>query len=114
MVTNEELEAHFRAIGWTIETVMGQDNLPYIVIRDYVIASGSFAGRTCDVAIQRTSSVPYQAPAAIHTRPILIPIGQYKTFVSRLGPEWEYWSRLVREQTPRGMVAHIATVFNEV
>src|SRR5690242_8024362 len=63
-VTNEELEAHFQAIGWRIETVVGQDNLPYIVIRDYMIPSGSFAGRTCDVAIQRSSSVPYQAPAA--------------------------------------------------
>lgn len=113
-MTNEELEAHFGAIDWTIETVIGQDNLPYIVIRDYVIASGSFAGCTCDVAIQRTSSVPYQAPAAIHTRPILIPIGQRNTLVSGIGPEWEYWSRLVREQTPRGMVAHIATVFSEV
>lgn len=111
---NEELEAHFRAIGWTVERVVGQDNLPYIVVRGYVIPAGTYAGRTCDVAIQRSTSEPYQVPAAIHTRPILIPIGQGRTFLSGLGPEWEYWSRIVREQTPRGVVAHIATVFSEV
>jgi hypothetical protein len=113
-MTNEELEAHFQTIGWTVETIVGQDNLPYIVVRGYAIPAGTFAGRTCDVAIQRTTSVPYQAPAAIHTRPILIPIGQRNTLQSGLGPEWEYWSRIVREQTPRGVVAHIATVLSEV
>jgi len=113
-VTNEALETHFRAIGWTVETAVGQDNLPYIVVRDYVIPAGTLAGITCDVAIQWSSSVPYQAPAAIHTRPILIPFGQHNTQASGFGPEWEYWSRIVREQTPRGVVAHIATVFSEV
>ena len=113
-MTNEDLEAHFRAIGWTVETVVGQDNLPYIVVRDYVIPAGTFAGRTCDVAVQRTSSVPYQAPAALHTRPILIPMGQRNTQMSGLGSDWQYWSRIVREQTPRAMVAHIATVLSEV
>jgi hypothetical protein len=113
-VTNDDLIAHFRSIGWKIETVVGRDNLPYIVIRQYVIPAGSLAGRACDVAIQQTSSVPYQAPAAIHTNPVLIPIGQRNIQASGIGPEWAYWSRTVREQTPRGMVTHIATVFSEV
>lgn len=113
-MTNEDLETHFRAIGWAVETVVGQDNLPYIIVHDYVIPAGTFAGRRCDLAIQRTNSIPYQAPAAIHTRPILIPFGQRNTQRSGLGPEWEYWSRIMREQTPRGIVTHIATVFSEV
>jgi hypothetical protein len=113
-VTDEELEAHLRAVGWTIEDEVGQDQLPYLVIRNYVIPSGSFAGRTCDVAIRRTSTVPFVAPAAIHTRPALLPMGRYATMRSGIGPDWQYWSRIVREQTPRGIVAHIATVFSEV
>jgi hypothetical protein len=78
---------------------------------------GSLAGRICDVAIERVSAVPYVAPAAIHTRPALVPMDMntLRTMQSALGPDWQYWSRLVRGQpTPQRMVAHIATIFSEV
>lgn len=114
---NDELEKHFRAIGWTVERVQGGDQKSYLVIRDYAIQAGRFAGRMCDVAFERTTAVPYIPPAAIHTRPALVPMdmNRYRTQASPLGPEWQYWSRLLRGQpTPRAMVAHIATILSEV
>ncbi len=113
-MTNEELEAHFRALGWKIEH-SGAGPQTFIIIRDYVIPTGSLAGRFCDIAIERTTTVPYVAPPAIHTRPALVTIGSLSTMQSPLGPDWQYWSRVVRGQpTPQRIVAHIATIFSEV
>ena len=116
-MTNEELEAYFQALGWNIDRrEVGSQK--FIVIRDYVIPTGSLAGRSCDVAIERTTNVPYVAPAAIHTRPALVHMdmnSSLHTQTSVLGPDWQYWSRLLRGQpTPRKIVAHIATIFSEV
>lgn len=117
-MTNEDIEAHLRAIGYVVEQFSGNDGTPYIVIRDYLISRGSLAGKTCDVAIQRSPSVPYVAPTAIHTRPALVPmdmINPLRTQQSPIGPDWQYWSRLLRGQaTPAALVAHIATIFSEV
>lgn len=117
-MTNENLKSHLGAIGYAVEHLTGNDGTPYLVIRDYRIATGSLAGRTCDVAIQQAASVPYVAPPAIHTRPALVPMDMtnpLRTQPSPIGPEWQYWSRLVRGQpTPAVIVAHIATIFSEV
>ena len=110
-MTNEELEAHFLSLGWKIERHPAGSQT-FIVIRNYVIPAGSFAGRSCDVAIERMTTVP---PPAIHTCPALVPLGTLTTMQSPLGPDWQYWSRLVRVQpTPQKIVAHIATIFSEV
>ncbi len=117
-MTNEELESHFRSLGWVAERLIGNDGLTYIVVRDYRINAGSLAGRSCDVAIAASSGVPYVAPAAIHTRPALVPMdmsSSLRTQQSSIGPEWQYWSRVLSVQpTPRTMVTHIATIFSEV
>ncbi len=113
-MTNEELEAYFQALGWKIEYfLVGSQS--FIVIRDYVLPAGSHAGRICDIAIERTTTIPYVPPPAIHTRPTLIPMGSFNTMQSSLGPDWQYWSRVVRIQpTPQKIVAHFATIFSEV
>ena len=116
-MTNEALEAYFQALGWNIDRqVVGSQT--FIVIRYYMISTGSLAGRSCDVAIERTTTVPYVAPAAIHTRPALVPMdmnSSLRTQASALGADWQYWSRVVRGQpTPQKIVAHIATIFSEV
>src|SRR5947209_4923372 len=116
-MTNEELEAFFQALGWSIDRrEVGSQK--FIIIRDYVIPMGCLAGRSCDIAIERTTTVPYVAPAAIHTRPALVPMdmgSSLRTQASSLGADWQYWSRVVRGQpTPQKIVAHIATIFSEV
>lgn len=113
-MTNEELEAHFQALGWKIER-RSVGSQTFIIVHDYVITAGSLAGRSCDIAIERTTTVPYVAPPAIHTHPALVPMGSLSTMQSPLGPDWQYWSRVVRGQpTPQRIVAHIATIFSEV
>lgn len=113
-MTNEELEQHLMSLGWNVEHLHGQDGKTYIVIRNYAIPVGPFAGRTVDVAIERTTTVPYIPPPALHIRPHLVPMGQFNTLNSGVGSEWQYWSRIVRQVTPRGVVTHIATVLGEV
>lgn len=114
-MTNENLEAHLRDIGYVVEQLTGDDGNPYIIIRGYRIPNGSLAGVSCDIAVHRTSSLPYVAPPAIHTRPALIPMGSRNTQASGVGPQWQYWSRVLRGQpTPAAFVAHLATIFSEV
>lgn len=116
-MTNDDLEQHLREVGHEIETIVGADRRPYIVIRDYHIQAGTLAGKTCDVAIERTTTVPYVPPSAIHTQPALVPmdIPRYHTQASGIGPDWQYWSRVLRvPPTPRAIATHIATIFSEV
>lgn len=116
-MTNEDLETHLRQLGFTVQQVHAAGAI-FTVVSDYQITTGSRAGRTCDIALQYSVAVPYVAPAAIHTRPPLVPMdmsGNLRTQVSSLGPDWQYWSRLLRGQpTPQAMVAHIATIFSEI
>ena len=116
-MSSDELEAYFQALGWNIER-RGVGPQTFIIIRDYTIPTGSFAGRSCEIAIERTTTVPYVAPPAIHTRPALVPMdmgSSLRTQPSARGPDWQYWSRILRGQpTPQKIVAHIATIFSEV
>lgn len=114
-MTNETISAYLKSIDYIVEEVNDSKGDQYIVIRNYTIPAGKLAGRVCDVAIQKSTNVPYVAPAAIHSKPHLIPMGQYNTLGSNLGPEWQYWSRRLRDQShPRNWVTHIATIFSEV
>ncbi len=117
-MTTEELEAHLRQIGYTVELLSGADRKSYLVIRNYSICSGHLAGTTCDIAIERVAAVPYVFPPVIHTRPALVPMdmSRYRTQASPVGSDWQYWSRLLRTQppSPRSIVMHLATIFSEV
>jgi hypothetical protein len=113
-MTADDFEAYLRDIGLGVEVITGGDNQQYTVIRDYTILAGALRGRTCDIAIQRSDAVPYIVPAAIHTRPPLVPMSGGEplgTQASSIGPEWQYWSRRFdRPVTPPGLWAHILTV----
>lgn len=114
-MTNEAITAHFQSLCYIVEEMNDRNGSPYIVVRGYTIPTGPLAGRVCDVAIQKSSTVPYVAPAAIHAKPHLITMGRFNTQGSNLGPEWQYWSRKLRDQShPRNWVTHIATIFSEV
>lgn len=116
-MTNEDLEAHLRAAGYSVEHLAGNDGGTYLDIRSYRIPVGCLAGKICDVALQRTMSVPYVVPPAVHTNPALVPMdtARYGTQASGIGPGWQYWSRVLRGRpSPNAIVAHIATIFGEV
>lgn len=114
-MTAVDFEAYIKGLGLTVETITGADGGSYIAVLSFTIPAGGLAQRTCDVAIRREETVPYVPPAAIHTRPALLPMGTLNTQASPIGPDWQYWSRRFdRPPTPARLWAHIITVLSEV
>ncbi|HEX8099933.1 MAG TPA: E2/UBC family protein [Actinomycetota bacterium] len=113
-MTADDFEAYMRSRGYTVEVITGQDGNPYSVVRNVELPKGALRGQRCDIAIGRNGSVPFVPPAAIHTRPHLVPMDSnepLRTIASGIGPEWQYWSRRFdRTPTPAGLWAHILTV----
>lgn len=113
-MTAQDFEEFVRGLGYTVETITGNDGKPYSVILNVTVPNGALKGRRCDVAIERVATNPYCPPAAIHTRPHLVPMDSsepLRTIESQIGPEWLYWSRRFDEApTPRGLWTHILTV----
>lgn len=112
-MTIDEFDAYLRGLGHTVEPITGNDNQVYSVVRDFELPRGALAGRRCDIAIHRNGSVPFVPPAAIHTRPHLVPMAgdPLKTSQSGIGPDWQYWSRRYdRPATPKALWTHILTV----
>ncbi len=117
-MTDDDLVAYLRGLGYRVEAAQDANGHPYTVIRQVTITVGSLANRTCDVALARCQSLPYLVAPAIHTRPALVPMdmnGPLRTQASPLGPDWQYWSRRFdRPPTPQRVWAHILTVLGEV
>src|SRR5947208_1948364 len=118
-MTNEDLEAHLRSLGWQVEIIQPPNGgNKYITARNYIVPTGTKAGTVIDLAVEHSGAIPYVMPSSIHTCPALVPMdmsGPYKTQGSPLGSDWQYWSRTLRGQaTPQRIVAHIATIFSEV
>jgi hypothetical protein len=117
-MTADDLETYLRGIGYDVTVETGADNVEYSVVHKVVIPAGGLAGRVCDVALLRHTGIPYAVPAAIHTRPALVPMdmtGPLKTQASGIGPEWQYWSRRYdRVPAPKTIWTHVLTVFAEV
>ncbi|MCI0184819.1 hypothetical protein [Sulfoacidibacillus ferrooxidans] len=117
-MTHQELVDHLVGIGWSVDHLTGKDGNTYLVIHDYEITSGRLKGTKADIGILKTAGAPYTAPAAIHTKPHLVPMdmqSSLRTQASGIGAEWQYWSRLLRGiPTPKAFVVQIATIFSEV
>lgn len=117
-MTHAAIEEYLRGLGYSVEAAQDAYGMPYMVVRDVTLTTGSLAGRTCDVALARCQSVPYVCPPAVHTRPALVPMdmaGPLKTQASPLGTDWQYWSRRFdRPPTPQRVWAHVLTVLGEV
>ena len=113
-MTIEDFEAYIREKGYTVEVLVGADELSYSVIRQVRLPRGVLADTCCDIAIHRDQTVPYLPPPAIHTCPILVPMdmkGPLRTQGSGIGPDWQYWSRRFdRRPEPWSLWAHILTV----
>ena len=117
-MTAETLEEHLRSIGYVVSVVQDPAGLAFTVIHGVEIPAGSLRGRRCDIAIQRINTVPYTVPAAIHTRPGLVPMSPgppIGTQPSSLGGDWQYWSRRYdRAPSPQGIWAHVLGVLSNV
>jgi hypothetical protein len=113
-----EFEEHVRSLGYVAERTSDGAGAEYLVIRSIEIPRGALKGRVCDVALQAVATDPFVVPAALHVRPIMLPMrgGEpYGTQASPLGDDWQYWSRrLDRPPTPEVVWAHVMTVLTEV
>lgn len=117
-MTADDLETYVRSLGYAVDTVVGErDQQPYLVVRDLTIPHGGLVGRVCDVAIQKTTAVPFVVPPAIHTRPELVamnPAEPVGTQPSPIGDGWQYWSRRFdRPPTPRAIWTHFLTILSD-
>jgi hypothetical protein len=113
-MTADDFDAYVRSLGYTVEVINDRNEATHSVVRAVVLPKGALKGRTCDIAIGRDGSVPFVPPAAIHTRPHLVPMDAnepLKTMESALGADWQYWSRRFdRPPTPQNLWTHILTV----
>lgn len=111
----DEFEAHLTGLGLAVESLTGADGQAYTLIRKMRIPTGAQKGKTCDVAVLRSASVPYLPPSAIHTRPALVPMGTQSAQASGIGPDWQYLSRRFdHPATPKALWTHILTVLGEL
>ena len=117
-ITAESLEEYLSSLGFPIELLSDPSGIQYTVIKSFEIPIGPLKGKICDVAIQRILTIPYTTPAAIHTRPHLVPMSPgvpLGTQPSSLGDDWQYWSRRYdKTPTPSGIWAHILGVLTRV
>ncbi len=115
-MTHEDLEAYLQDLGYTVETLeVSSPPTSYLVIRDFEVCTGSRSAMRYDVAIQKTTAVPYVPPPAVHVRPHVVPMGTASSQASSLGSHWQYLSRILRvPPTPAAMLVHLHSTFNEL
>jgi len=115
-VVIDELEDYLAGIdGLSVNRLVGADGNGYLVIKIDNIDAGSLAGRSCEIAILRSMEQPWVPQAALHIRPLLVPMGTHSTQQSPIGSEWQYFSRRYdRVPTPKSFLAHVFTVLAEI
>lgn len=108
-----DFEKHLADTGYKTELkAIGTET--FIVIRNVVVPKGNNAGKTCDVAIKKTTETPWVPQSAVHVAPNLVPMGQASSQASPVGPGWQYLSRRYdRPPNPKAFLAHILTVLGE-
>ncbi len=80
-------------LGLTTKHVKGS-NGENLILKNVVVPGGRLAGKSCDVAIAITNSVPFNPLPYFHTRPSLVDNGPANgTSAGKISPDWQYWSR---------------------
>lgn len=119
----DRLHADLTAIGFPAERVTAPDGTPFIVIRNFEVPVGRFAGRVIDLGLQATPDFPLTIASAIHVRsdPHLYDVsdtmkGKRNITNSALGPEWRYWSNNLGwsdPKTARRLISKVNKVFSD-
>ena len=121
MTGPEKLVAELRELEFDAEIVKGADDQNYVVIHDYEIQVGRFAGRVIELAVFAMPEYPRNVASAIHVKvePQLYEKSDSVPNVrnitdSSLGPEWRYWSHDFKwngEKNARRLISQINTIF---
>jgi hypothetical protein len=114
-MTADDLDAYLRELGLKIDKVVDDQGNEFTVVRDFEIPAGGLAGKLCDIALQRSTQVPYVVASAIQTRPALVAMNTADPLATQpsptLGGDWQYWSRRYdQEVSPKRIWAHVISV----
>lgn len=119
----DRLHADLTALGFAAERVAAPDGTPFVVIPDFQVPIGRFAGRVIDLGLQATPDFPLTVASAIHVRsdPHLFDVsdtikGKRNITNSSLGPEWRYWSHNLGwadPKTARRLISKVNKVFSD-
>lgn len=116
-----KLLSELKNLGFNAEIIKGPDQNDYVVIKDYEIALGRFAGKVIDLGIFAPPDYPRNIGSAIHVKadPQLFEktdsVPNVRNITdSALGAEWRYWSHnfnWTSEQNARRLISQINTIF---
>ncbi len=118
----ERLLADLEQLGFKAEIIDGGDGNKYVVIRQYKVELGRFAGRVIDLGIMATPDFPRSVASAIHVKadPQLLEkenVANVRNVTdSGLGTEWRYWGKNFNwndERTTRRLISQINTIFKD-
>ena len=110
----DDFEQHVRGFGLLVDHLLVGEQA-YVHLKNVRISAGTHAGSVCDVAILRTTEVPWAPQAAVHVKPHLVRMGERCSQASPVGPEWQYLSRrFERTPSPKHFYAHVLTVLGEL
>lgn len=110
-------------LGYFVKMATGNDGGTYVVLPEFEIPAGKFAGRVIELGLLAAADFPNSVHSAIHVKadPQLYEPTQNVPNVrnvqaSPLGPEWRYWSKNFNwnaesEKTARRLMAKINSIF---
>lgn len=117
------LHADLTALGFAAGLVTASNGTPFVVIPDFEVPIGRFAGRGIGLGLQATPDFPLTVASAIHVRsdPHLFDVsdtikGKRNITNSALGPEWRYWSHNLgwsNPKTARRLISKVNKVFSD-
>lgn len=98
MIGASRLEQDLQQQGYKSLSILNEGGQAYVMIANFEVPVGSFAGRIIDLAIPAPIDYPRVCGASMHVRstPQLVEFGQVQglrnVIASPLGPDWQYWS----------------------
>jgi len=119
----ERFVAELADIGYKPELVTGEDGLQYVVLNEYEVPLGRFAGQIIDLGLLATQNFPESVGSSIHVRAIPQLYDKTDTVTnvrniidSGIGVEWLYWSKNFnwnqQQHTARRLMSQVAGVFH--
>lgn len=119
----ERLKQDLESVGLSIVGPTDSGAHRFVVVQDYNIQVGRFAGTTTDLAVLAPPDFPTTSPSGLYPRALLVPAGTLNVHaraaeVQGLPPgDWLYWSRPVKpgmwnpNNAGKVLLTHWNTVF---